>query len=175
MPELGYIGDFGVEKGGLLTVERAWLDASRVVIGSWASVSELQADSGIYYLFEDAPGTAKWIVWRTGEANQLYILSSLVDGFAVFNYGALHTGKSLAYQYLDENNVAIGAEITADVEEYEDSGVYVAFNVTIPALAVFVRVRTIEANPVYLAFSIDSAGLAFQTGRKGPYVEEVPL
>jgi len=173
----GYTASFSSAKGGLATAQRAYFDSDFSIIGSWDSVDELQAGSGIYYIFENPPGGAYWLGWRTGDSPEYFLLHQIEFYALVFNFGQAHSGKSIAYQFTDEDNVPIESEITSDIFEFmTGTGIYYARNVVVPDLAEFIKARTVEASPIYIGGSLDRPfNIYYQVPKDGPYVEEKEL
>ena len=153
-----YTANFGTAKGGLDTVEFAFLNSAKEPIGDWADtgVSEIIADSGIYGVYAEAAAGAYWLAWRTGEeVAERFMAVSLIRNAFVFNFWPPNSGKSVAYQFLDSTGAAIGDEITENISELADGmGIYLAIYTNVPTSAVYVKARTTDdvANAV---FSLD--------------------
>lgn len=157
MTTRGYTASFGTVKGGLATVQRAWLNSARAVIGDWGgTVIEIVVGSGLYAIYEEPPAGAWWIAWRTGDAGERFLVSALRRDAFVFNFWPPNSGKSAGFTFLDSTGAAIGDEITEGVAEFQPgTGTYLAAYTTPPEGAVFVRARTIEAQGHYLTLSLE--------------------
>jgi hypothetical protein len=170
----GFTANFGESKGGLSTVQWAWLDSAGDVIGSWTgSVLELEADTGIYYIYVEQPAEAYWLAWRTGDSDEWFLVLGLQEKAFVFDFGIANTGKSIGYRYYTSSNTPIVPEITTDIIEFQNAGIFLALNVVIPEGAVFVKARTIEAESKWVGGAIDfDSTIYYQLPRSGPIQEE---
>lgn len=151
-----YSASYGTRFVNLTTVQRAWLDSDKNVIGTWGgTVRELPAGSGNYGIYEEPPADAYWLAWRTASSNGRYLVVSLRYNAYVFNYWSPNTGKSVGYTFVDKLGAAIGSEVTDGVTEFLNTGTFLATNAAQPAGAAWMTARTIEATPRRIVFSID--------------------
>ena len=155
-----YSANFGTVKGGLTTVKRLWLGHDKASIGAWGgTLIELQANTGQYGLNESPASNARWLVFKTGEdEDERYLVLPLAINFHAFNFGIDHTGKTIAYIYLNSSGADIGTETSVGVTEYPvGSGIYIVGSLTYPTNAVWVRARTVETPSTYVSGSLEVA------------------
>lgn len=174
-----YLANFSTDKAGLSTVETAFFDSNNIIMGSWVqNATELITDTGIYFADLVTSDLAYRLGWRTQDSPERFLLLALKVDALTFNFGIQNTGKSIAYQFIDNVGVLIGAEITADVLEFQSgTGIYLAKNVVIPSNAEMVQARTVETVSVFLASTLDRLPvlLSVQVSKDGPYIEEVDI
>ena len=170
----GFTANFGSEKSGLSSVQYAWLDSACDVIGDWiGSVSELEAGTGIYFIYVEQPAEAYWLAWRTGDSDEWFLVLGLQEKGFVFDFGIANAGKSIGYRYYTSDNTPITPEYTADIIEFQSAGIYLPLNVLIPTNAIFIKARTIETESVWIAGAIDfDSTVYYQLPRSGSYQEE---
>ena len=171
----GFTANFGESKSGLITVQWAWLDSAGDIIDSWTDdVDEIEAGTGIYWIYETQPSEAYWLAWRTGEAEyEWFLVMGLQEKGFVFDFGIVHAGKSIGYRFFASDNTPITPEYTADIIEFMNAGIYLPLNILIPVNAVFVKARTIETESAWVAGAIDfDTTIYYQLPRSGPIQEE---
>ncbi len=174
--EVGFSVNFGSDRAGLATVQRAWFDNTGTIIGTWGGVvSELQSDSGIYWIYEDPPGAAEFIGWRSGESDEAFAGSTIAFIVFAFNFNVDHSGKTVLYQFLSASGTPLTPETSDDIiEMIANSGVYFAFNVTIPEIAIFIRARTSGSDPAHIGGVIDRPeGGIYAIPRDKAFIQEV--
>jgi len=152
----GFTATFGEAKAGLASVKRVFLDKTENLIGSWGG-SVLEIGSGIYAVYEDMPSTAYWIAWRTGDADEWFIVKSVREKAFSFTFGSSYAGREVIYRFLDNSGNQVGSEVPLELDaEFlpaENTGIYLAFNDSIPGAAVWVEAR-VKDTTIKTAFSL---------------------